>query len=236
MGLLAIAFLATTSLIVFSSATILAQDEGFTSDDASGNDPREFSSKFMPYYRYTQLENDLEVNDFTLFGFYAFNPRFGMTYEWAVAKEIDYSDVSAFKAFKAGGGGGKLPPNGPNPGGGGGLPFDDLDDDGDVVGRYQFPGLASGDYIVEIVPPPGYEILKPEDKNVDFGDEYITSELLLPPECVGADYTVPNFLSLNSDLSMSRATSQDKQGSGNAHGHEGCKRIVGVAGNTNSPP
>ena len=23
-----------------------------------------------------------------------------------------------------------------------------------------------------MVPPPGYEILKPEDKNVDFGDEY----------------------------------------------------------------
>ena len=100
-----------------------AGDEGFTSDDASGNDPREFSSKFMPYYRYTELENDLEVNEFTLFGFFAFNARFGMTYEWAVAKEVDYSDVDEFKQFQAGGGGGGggLPPIGPNPGGGGGF-------------------------------------------------------------------------------------------------------------------
>ena len=132
-GLLAILW-AACGLILFAGPNVLAGDEGFTSDDASGNDPREFSSKFMPYYRFTQLENELEVNEFTLFGFYAFNPRFGMTYEWAVAKEIDYSDVSAFKAFQAGGGGGQLPPNGPNPGGGGGLPFSDLEDDGDVVG------------------------------------------------------------------------------------------------------
>ncbi len=33
--------------------------------------------------------------------------------------------------------------------------------------------MPVGDYIVEVVPPPGYEILKPEDKNVDFGDEYV---------------------------------------------------------------
>jgi hypothetical protein len=36
--------------------------------------------------------------------------------------------------FQAGGGSGGLPPIGPNPGGGGGLPLNDLDDDGDVVG------------------------------------------------------------------------------------------------------
>ncbi len=33
--------------------------------------------------------------------------------------------------------------------------------------------MPVGDYIVEVVPPPGYEIIKPEDKNVDFGDEYV---------------------------------------------------------------
>ena len=120
--------------MVFSGPMLFAQDEGFVSEDASGNDPREFSSKFMPYYRYTELENDLEVNEFTLFGFFAFNPRFGMTYEWPLAKEVDYSDVDAFKRFQSEGGDGTLPPNGPNPGGGGGLPFDDLEDDGDVVG------------------------------------------------------------------------------------------------------
>ncbi len=58
-------------------------------------------------------------------------------------------------------------------------------------GGYAF-GFAAGDsipsnmtYIVESVPPPGYEIQKEEDKNVDFGDEYAPSPLLLPPPCVG---------------------------------------------------
>ena len=45
--------------------------------------------------------------------------------------------------------------------------------------------MPVGDYIVEMVPPPGYEILKPEDKNVDFGDEYNPAPELLPPPCVG---------------------------------------------------
>ena len=111
-----------------------AQDEGFTSQDQSGNDPREFTSKFMPYYRYTELENDVEVNEFALFGFFAFNPRFGMTYELSIGKEIDYSDVDEFEEFKDTGDNDRLPEVGPNPGGGGGQRFNDLEDDGDVVG------------------------------------------------------------------------------------------------------
>jgi hypothetical protein len=76
-------------------ATALAQE----TEDASGTDPRDFSSKFMPYYRYTELENDVEVNEFVLFGMLAFNPKLAFTYEWPVAKEIDYSSVDAFKQF-----------------------------------------------------------------------------------------------------------------------------------------
>ncbi len=132
--LLALTLMTVLGLILLSGSYVVAGDEGFTSNDASGNDPREFSSKFLPYYRYTELENDLEVNEFTLFGFFAFNPRFGMTYEWPIAKEVDYSDVSEFKAFQAGGGDSGLPPIGENPGGGGDIPFSDLEDDGDVVG------------------------------------------------------------------------------------------------------
>jgi len=56
--------------------------------------------------------------------------------------------------------------------------------------------LASGTYIVEAVPPPGYVLVKEEDKNVDFGDEYTPSPLLLPPACVGASHLVPAELSL----------------------------------------
>lgn len=46
--------------------------------------------------------------------------------------------------------------------------------------------LSPGYYIVEAVPPPGYEIVKEEDKNVDFGDSYEPSpSLAIPPACVG---------------------------------------------------
>lgn len=45
--------------------------------------------------------------------------------------------------------------------------------------------LQPGRYIVEVVPPLGYEIQKEEDKNVDFGDGYVVSTLANMPECVG---------------------------------------------------
>jgi hypothetical protein len=58
------------------------------------------------------------------------------------------------------------------------------------------PELAAGTYIIEAVTPPGYEHQKEEDKNVDFGDEYTPSPLLLPPVCVGDPHLVPAELSL----------------------------------------
>ncbi|GAB4339780.1 MAG: hypothetical protein Kow0099_15200 [Candidatus Abyssubacteria bacterium] len=54
--------------------------------------------------------------------------------------------------------------------------------------------LPSGMYIVEAVPPSGYEVVKEEDKNVDFGDTYYPA--FLPPICVGDDHIVPPELSL----------------------------------------
>lgn len=57
-------------------------------------------------------------------------------------------------------------------------------------------GLPTGTYIVEVVPPKGYEIVKEEDKNVDFGENYTPSTKLLPPICVGDPHLVPNELSL----------------------------------------
>lgn len=59
--------------------------------------------------------------------------------------------------------------------------------------------MPVGDYIVEVIPPPGYEILKPEDKNVDFGDEYAVAPELLPPPCVGDMHPVPPYLTLFPD-------------------------------------
>ena len=58
------------------------------------------------------------------------------------------------------------------------------------------PELAAGTYIVETATPPGYELLKEEDKNVDFGLAYEPSPLLLPATCVGDDHIVPAELTL----------------------------------------
>jgi hypothetical protein len=56
--------------------------------------------------------------------------------------------------------------------------------------------IPAGTYIVEAIPPRGYEHVKEEDKNVDFGDQYVPSPLLLPVECVGPARVVPAQLSL----------------------------------------
>jgi len=112
----------------------MLQDEGATAGDDvvkddTGTDPRDFSSKFMPYFLYTKLENDLTVKQMNLFGMYAFTTRFAMTYDLPIAKEIDYSDVPAFQSMSGGIGPGSGFGEVPS----GGVPFDDLDPDGDVV-------------------------------------------------------------------------------------------------------
>ncbi len=57
--------------------------------------------------------------------------------------------------------------------------------------------LTPGNYIVEVVPPVGYEIQKEEDKNVDFGEFYTVATQALPAECVGTRPTpVPAELDL----------------------------------------
>jgi len=56
-------------------------------------------------------------------------------------------------------------------------------------------GLPVGVYIVEVSPPPGYEVQKEEDKNVEVGD-VITPALLLPP-CVGEPHLVPDVLTID---------------------------------------
>jgi hypothetical protein len=71
-----------------------------------------------------------------------------------------------------------------------------LNPDGSCTAGETSP-MPNGRYVVEVVPPAGYQVVRSQDKNVDFGDEYVTSDLLLPPECVGASYTVPQYLSLN---------------------------------------
>lgn len=83
--------------------------------------------------------------------------------------------------------------------------------DGGYAFNTYFPGgmdsgsaeadLAAGMYIVEAALPPGYEHVKEEDRNVDFGDEYIPSPLALPQLCVGDIRPVPDYFSFVSDAS-----------------------------------
>ena len=71
-------------------------------------------------------------------------------------------------------------------------------------GSAEVEGLPAGIYIVEVVPPPGqYDVVKEEDKNVDFGDTMTPSLLQLEtpnpstvPPCVGDLHTVPAELAL----------------------------------------
>jgi parallel beta-helix repeat protein len=63
-------------------------------------------------------------------------------------------------------------------------------------GNAEVDGLPAGIYIVQAAMPPGYEVVKEEDKNVDFGDTYVPGTLLLPPLPVGRLHTVPAELTL----------------------------------------
>ncbi|MBI5576785.1 MAG: right-handed parallel beta-helix repeat-containing protein [Deltaproteobacteria bacterium] len=71
-------------------------------------------------------------------------------------------------------------------------------------GSTEVEGLPASTYIVEVVPPPGqYDLVKEEDKNVDFGDS-MTPSTRAPeppnpstvPPCVGELHTVPAELTL----------------------------------------
>ena len=47
--------------------------ETVAKQDATGTDPRVFSDKWMPYYRYTELDNGLIQQDLTAFGTFGFS-------------------------------------------------------------------------------------------------------------------------------------------------------------------
>jgi hypothetical protein len=59
----------------------------------TGADPRDFSLKWMPYYRYTELKNGMKQQDLTAFGTVPFTPQLGMFFEVPVAQYRDFSDV-----------------------------------------------------------------------------------------------------------------------------------------------
>ncbi|MAG32887.1 MAG: hypothetical protein CL908_18575 [Deltaproteobacteria bacterium] len=66
-----------------------------------------------------------------------------------------------------------------------------------ALGDDGFGYLKSGQYIVQGIAPPGYEHIKEEDRNVDFGD--IVVPQLPPPACVGDLRVVPPWMSMSTD-------------------------------------
>jgi hypothetical protein len=71
----------------------------------------------------------------------------------------------------------------------GGYAFTSYFPDG-ISGAATERALDRGYYIVEGATPPGYLLLKEENKNVDFGDGYVPGPDVIPPVCVG---TVDNL-------------------------------------------
>ena len=147
-----LATLAVSALL--NPGSILAEEsEGI---GETGTDPRDFAPKFMPYYRYTELENGLEQQEAVLFGLYAFDSKFAMTYEIPVAMERDVSDTP-LKGIDPSGqnecGPGNLDPG--VPGLPGGLPVGDGDCDetgvGDMNLRFMYRtdwDALGGDWII----------------------------------------------------------------------------------------
>ncbi len=68
-----------------------------------------------------------------------------------------------------------------------------------VVGHDGNEYLDAGYYVVHGFAPPGYEDLKEESKNVDFGDEYTAAAQMLPPTCVGEPHEVPALMTFVTD-------------------------------------
>jgi hypothetical protein len=54
------------------------------------------------------------------------------------------------------------------------------------------PMLPAGEYVVEMVVPPGYELVKEEDKNILIGDNYIAPVTVQFPGLGGAIYIMPD--------------------------------------------
>ena len=74
---------------LLTAPTLQAAEPGVEGLGETGTDPRDFAPKFMPYYRYTELENGLKENVLTMFGLHAFSPDFAMTYEIPLGMKRD---------------------------------------------------------------------------------------------------------------------------------------------------
>jgi len=69
-----------------------------TEQDQTGNDPRAFTDKWTPFYRYQELENGLIQQDMTASGTVAFSDYVMVLFELPLAQYRDLSEVSGLPA------------------------------------------------------------------------------------------------------------------------------------------
>jgi hypothetical protein len=105
---------------------------------------------------------------------------------------------------------------------------------------YNQPMLPPGKYVVEMIVPPGYELVKEEDKNILIGDNYIApviqefgglgSVFILPDQAeVGAAYNVNNAQNPTVDLGRPLSPTNLPQGEGDTGSVEQFWPCVGAA-------
>jgi len=70
------------------------------------------------------------------------------------------------------------------------------------------PMLPAGKYVVEVVIPPGYELVKEEDKNILIGDNYIAPVTVQFPGLGGAIYILPDQAAVAATLNSHNAQNQ----------------------------
>jgi len=93
-----------------------AQQQGGQPPEQNGTDPRDMASKFMPYYRHTELESGLIQNEFVLFGLMALTKKWAFTYEIPLAYHRDITGTANCSGLPT------IPCFGTIPGGGATLP------------------------------------------------------------------------------------------------------------------
>lgn len=86
-------------LMIIAVAFALPATPVFASEQeaigATGTDPRDFATKFMPYYRYTELENGLEQNELVMFGLIPLgSPNVALTFEIPLAMNRDVGNTA----------------------------------------------------------------------------------------------------------------------------------------------
>ena len=96
----------------------------------------------------------------------------------------------------------------------------------DTTDPYRFgtPMLPAGKYVVEVVPPPGFELVKEEDKNILIGDNFIAPVAVQFPGLGGSIFIMPDQAEISSSCTATSAPQNATCSQGRASGlpsHEG---------------